>query len=107
MDIRDDLLLRADLDVLHGVQDILAKHWEKDEELAKALVKLEEFVAIHRTRTKDMITYRETINKARAEYSSLKLKYEGTKERLRHTKELLDKVIAKEVDETVDKKYDF
>ena len=49
-----------------------------------------------------MVTYRDTIEKARNEYRSLKLKYDGTKEALKHTRDMLNKVMNQKIDENVD-----
>ena len=89
----DDLLMRADLDTLYGLLSKLSEKAKEDREMLPILLKLEEFVEIHKTRTRDMVTYRDTINKAREEYRSLYLKYTGTKETLEVTKKVLNEVM--------------
>lgn len=102
MSIKDDLLLRADLDTLYGALGMLAEKCKEDNDLVKVLLHFEQFVEIHKTRTRDMVTYRDTIEKARNEYRSLKLKYDGTKEALKHTRDMLNKVMNQKIDENVD-----
>lgn len=89
----DDLLLRADLDILYWVLGEVSSKVKEDNEFIKVLLQLEQFVEIHKVRTKDMITYRDTIDKAREEYQSLHLKYKGTKEALEQTRKILNQVI--------------
>ena len=94
----DDLLLRADLETLYGVLSRLADYAKvkEEKELIQLLLHLEKFVEIHKTRTRDMVTYRETIEKARDEYRSLHLKYKGTKEQLDATQKVLHKIMNDE-----------
>lgn len=89
----DDLLLRADLDILYWVLGEVAKKVKEDNDFVKVLLQLEQFVEIHKTRTNDMITYRDTIEKAREEYQSIYLKYKGTKEALESTRKILNEVM--------------
>ena len=105
MSIKDDLLLRADLDTLYGALGMLSEKCKEDNELIKVLLHFEQFVEIHKTRTRDMVTYRDTIEKARNEYRSLKLKYDGTKEALKHTRDMLNKVMNQKIDENVDNQF--
>jgi len=102
MKIEDDLLLQADLKVLYWVLGEVAEKAKEDNDFIKVLLQLEQFVEIHKTRTNDMVTYRDTIEKARNEYRSLRLKYDGTKELLSTTKTMLDKVMNDKLEENVD-----
>lgn len=102
MNIEDDLLLQADLKVLYWVLGEVAEKAKEDNDFIKVLLQLEQFVEIHKTRTNDMVTYRDTIEKARNEYRSLRLKYDGTKELLSTTKAMLDKVMNDKLEENVD-----
>ena len=102
MKIDDDLLLQADLKVLYWVLGEVAEKAKEDNDFIKVLLQLEQFVEIHKTRTNDMVTYRDTIEKARNEYRSLRLKYDGTKELLNTTKTMLDKVMNDKLEENVD-----
>lgn len=102
MKIEDDLLIKADFQVLYYVLGEVAKKCKEDNGFTKVLLHLEQFVEIHKTRTNDMVTYRDTIEKARNEYRSLKLKYDGTKEALKHTRDMLNKVMNQKIDENVD-----
>jgi len=102
MKIEDDLLLQADLKVLFWVLGEVAEKAKEDNDFIKVLLQLEQFVEIHKTRTNDMVTYRDTIEKARNEYRSLRLKYDGTKELLSTTKTMLDKVMNDKLEKNVD-----
>lgn len=97
----DDLLLRADLETLYGVLSRLAEYakGKEEKELVQLLLHLEKFVEIHKTRTSDMVTYRDTIEKARDEYRSLHLKYKGTKEQLDATQKVLHNIMNEKLDE--------
>ena len=97
----DDLLLRADLETLYGVLSRLAEYAKvkEEKELIQLLLHLEKFVEIHKTRTRDMVTYRDTIEKARDEYRSLHLKYKGTKEQLDATQKVLHNIMNEKLDE--------
>ena len=48
-----------------------------------------------------MVTYRDTIKKARNEYRGLKLKYDGAKEHLAETREILNKIMNENIDKDV------
>jgi len=102
MKIEDELLIQADLKVLYWVLGEVAEKAKEDNDFIKVLLQLEQFVEIHKTRTNDMVTYRDTIEKARNEYRSLRLKYDGTKELLDTTKTMLDKVMNDKLEENVD-----
>ena len=52
-----------------------------------------------------MVTYRDTIEKARNEYRNLKLKYDGTKEALNSTRDMLHKVMNQKMNENVDNEF--
>ena len=101
MKIEDDILIQADLKVLYWVLDKVAEKVKEDKEFVQVLLQLEQFVEIHKTRTKDMVTYRDTIKKARNEYRGLKLKYDGVKEHLAETRELLNKIMNDKLDNDV------
>jgi hypothetical protein len=102
MSIKDDLLLKADLDVLYWVLGEVANKVKEDNDFIKVLLQLEQFVEIHKTRTRDMVTYRDTIERAREEYRSLSLKYKGTKDALKITRDMLHKVMNEKIDSDVD-----
>ena len=102
MNIKDDLLIRADLDVLYWVLDKVADKVKEDNDFIKVLLQLEQFVETHKTRTRDMVTYRDTIERAREEYRSLSLKYTGTAELLKETQGLLRKVMNEKMSDDVD-----
>jgi len=101
MNIKDDLLISADLTNLYWVLGELAEKAKEDNDLIKVLLHLEQFVETHKTRTRDMVTYRDTIEKAREEYRSLALKYKGSSELLESTKDILRKVMNEKMDEDV------
>ena len=101
MKIEDDILIQADLKVLYWVLDKVAEKVKEDKEFIQVLLQLEQFVEIHKTRTNDMVTYRDTIERARSEYRSLKLKYDGAKEHLAETRELLNKIMNDKLDNDV------
>lgn len=105
MKTADDLLLRADLDTLYWVLGEVSKKAKEDNEFIKVLLQLEQFVETHKTRTRDMVTYRDTIEKARNEYRGLKLRYDGVSEQLKETRQLLHKVINEKMDEDVDNQF--
>lgn len=102
MKIADDLLLNADLQVLYWVLGEVSKKVKEDNDFVKVLLQLEQFVEIHKTRTNDMVTYRDTIERARSEYRSLSLKYTGTAELLKETQGLLRKVMNEKMNDDVD-----
>lgn len=102
MNIADDLLISADLKVLYWVLGEIADKAKEDNDFIKVLLQLEQFVETHKTRTRDMVTYRDTIEKARSEYRGLKLKYDGVSEQLKQTRELLHKVMNEKLDNNVD-----
>ena len=93
MNIEDDLLFKADLNTLYWVLGQVAEKAKEDDEFIKVLLQLEQFVEIHKTRTRDMVTYRDTIEKARNEYRSLKLRYDGTVELLELKTKMLEQVM--------------
>ena len=101
MKIEDDILIQADLKVLYWVLDKVAEKVKEAKEFIQVLLQLEQCVEIHKTRTKDMVTYRDTIKKARNEYRGLKLKYDGAKEHLAETRELLNKIMNDKLDNDV------
>jgi hypothetical protein len=102
MKVEDDLLIQADLSTLYWVLGEVANKVKEDNDFIKVLLELEQFVEIHKTRTRDMVTYRDTIKKARDEYRSLNLKYKGTKELLDTTRDMLNKVMNEKTDNYVD-----
>ena len=102
MKVADDLLQSADLKVLYWVLGEVANKAKEDDDFIKVLLQLEQFVEIHKTRTNDMVTYRDTIEKARNEYRSLKLRYDGLSEQLAQTRELLHKVMNEKMQDDVD-----
>lgn len=105
MSAKDDLLIQADFSTLYGALGMLSEKCKEDNELIKVLLLFEQFVEIHKTRTRDMITYRDTIEKARNEYRNLQLKYKGTKEALDATRQMLNNVMNEKIDEDVDNQF--
>ena len=101
MRIFDDLTIRADLDILHYVMGEMLIKAKEDKEFIKVLLQLEQFVAIHKTRTNDMVTYRDTIERAREEYRNLSLRYRGLKETLDLKTKILAEVMNEKMDEDV------
>lgn len=105
MSIEDDLLIQADLSTLYWVLGEVANKAKEDNEFIKVLLELEQFVEIHKTRTRDMVTYRDTIEKAREKYRSLSQKYKGTQELLSTTRDMLTKVMNEKMDEDVNNRF--
>lgn len=105
MSIKDDLLISADLSNLYWVLGELAEKAKEDNDLIKVLLQLEQFVEIHKTRTRDMVTYRDTIERARNEYRSLKLRYDGTVEALNLKTKILSQVMNEKMDEDVNNQF--
>ena len=105
MSIKDDLLISADINNLYWVIGELAKKAKEDNDLIKVLLQLEQFVETHKTRTRDMVTYRDTIERARNEYRSLKLKYDGTVEALNLKTKLLSQIMNEKMDEDVSNQF--
>jgi len=105
MSIKDDLLISADINNLYWVIGELAKKAKEDNDLIKVLLQLEQFVETHKTRTRDMVTYRDTIERARNEYRSLKLKYDGTVEALNLKTKLLSQIMNEKMDEDVNNQF--
>ena len=98
MDLADQLLYANDLEVLYdALNELLTAHDEgmlsDPNRAARIVYKFERFVDIHKVRTSDLVTFKEKVEKARTEYRSLKLKYEGVKKELELQQELLQKVI--------------
>ena len=105
MKVKDDLLISADLDNLYWVLGQLAEKAKEDNDLIKVLLQLEQFVETHKTRTRDMVTYRDTIERARNEYRSLKLKYDGTVDALNLKTKVLSQVMNEKMDEDVNNQF--
>ena len=105
MSIKDDLLISADLDNLYWVLGQLAEKAKEDDDFIKVLLQLEHFVEIHKTRTRDMVTYRDTIERARNEFRSLKLKYDGTVDALNLKTKVLSQVMNEKMDEDVNNQF--
>jgi hypothetical protein len=105
MSIKDDLLISADINNLYWVIGELAKKAKEDNDLIKVLLQLEQFVETHKTRTRDMVTYRDTIERARNEYRSLKLKYDVTVETLNLKTKILNQIMNEKMDEDVNNEF--
>jgi len=105
MSIKDDLLINADLSNLYWVLGQLAEKAKEDNDLIKVLLQREQFVETHKTRTRDMVTYRDTIERARNEYRSLKLKYDGTVEALSLKTKVLSQIMNEKMDEDVNNQF--
>jgi len=96
--LSDALLYANDLDVLYdALNELLTAHSEGELDdpirAARIVQKFERFVSIHEVRTNDLVTHKEKKEKARTEYRSLKLRYDGLKERLEQKDKLLKQVI--------------
>ena len=105
MKIEDDLLIQADLSTLYWVLGEVANKVKEDNDFIKVLLELEQFVEIHKTRTRDMVTYRDTIKKAREEYRSLNQRYKGMQELLSTTQDMLSKVMNEKMEEDVNNQF--
>lgn len=105
MKIEDDLLIQADLSTLYWVLGEVANKVKEDNDFIKVLLELEQFVEIHKTRTRDMVTYRDTIKKAREEYRSLNQRYKGMQEQLSTTQDMLSKVMNEKMEEDVNNQF--
>ena len=98
-EITNRLMYSADFKLLYDAMNDLIEaqqNLELDDpsRVARIVYKFERFVSIHEVRTNDLITLQEKVEKARTEYRSLKLKYEGTQEMYKESKELLNKVLT-------------
>jgi len=105
MKVEDDLLIQADLSTLYWVLGEVANKVKEDNDFIKVLLQLEQFVETHKTRTRDMVTYRDTIERARNEYRSLKLRYDGTVEALNLKTKILSQVMNEKMDEDVNNQF--
>ena len=95
MDITDQLIYSNDYALLYSAMNDLIEaqqNLELDDpsRVARIVHKFERFVSIHEVRTQDLVTLKEKVETARTEYRSLKLKYDGMKDRYESTKELLN-----------------
>lgn len=98
MNLADQILYANDLEVLYdALNELLTAHEEGElsdpNRAARIVYKFERFVDIHKVRTSDLVTLKEKVEKARTEYRSLNLKYNGLKEELDANKKLLQSVI--------------
>jgi hypothetical protein len=98
MNLSDQLLYANDLEVLYdALNELLTAHDEGElgnpVRAARIVYKFERFVDIHKVRTSDLVTLKEKVEKARTEYRSLTIKYNGLKEELKQNKQLLESVI--------------
>jgi hypothetical protein len=93
----DELLYSADLSVLYGVLsrmvDVLIEHTDK-KEVATFLLELEKFTHIHETRTNDLMLYKEKIDTARNEYTSMRMQRDGYKEKYEALLERYNKMLS-------------
>ena len=96
----DELIIQADVillyDILGEFADI-ATLFEDSREMMKLMFKLNRFADIHKVRCYDLLELKKKVDDARNEYSSLLLRYKGTKEALQelqkaHTKLLESKL---------------
>ena len=100
MESADKLLYKADLSVLYDALNKLTEMSEKyfdQKEVAHMVIAFDKFVRIHETRTDDLLVYKEKINKARAEYSSMKMQRDGWKEKY----ELQNKILNNLMDNSI------
>ena len=98
IDLSDRLLYAADLDVLYdALNELTTAHAEGElgnpARAARIIQKFERFATIHEVRTNDLITLKEKVEKARTEYRSLKLRYDGLEQRFKQKDTLLQQVI--------------
>jgi len=104
MNINDHIILQSDMgrlwEALGDLSDFASKvdNAEEKEALLRIIFKFEKFSDIHRVRTYDLITYREKIEKARVEYRSLKLKYDGLTELVDSQKQVINKIMNEKMD---------
>lgn len=104
MDINDQIILQSDIGKLWEALGELSTFAEKvdnaeeRERLLRIIFKFEKFSDIHRVRTYDLITYREKIEKARVEYRSLKLRYDGLKELTKSQKKVINSIMNEKMD---------
>ena len=93
-----ELLYGADVGVLfHLLEEFpkLAKELpeEKQKEYIRLILELDKFVAIHRTRTQDLLTYMEKIETARMEYGKLRERNKDLEEQVKGLSELNSKIM--------------
>lgn len=103
MNSTDELLLQADTAQLFGVLQLLADvAAESDEEtkgkLINVLTELHKFVEIHNTRTRDLVTFRDKIEVARAEFSKVSHERDRYKNLFEDTQKQLHKLMSDEID---------
>lgn len=93
----DELLYSADLSVLYSILsktiEILGDSIHK-KEVAKYLLELEKFTHIHETRTNDLLLYKEKIETARTEYTSMRFQRDGYKQKYEELLERYNKVLS-------------
>ncbi len=103
MDLGDRLMYAADYELLYDAMNdliVASQNLELDDpkRVARILYKFERFVSIHEVRTGDLVTLKQKVEKARTEYRSLKLKYEGMKDRYEETRKVLNTVLNEKMD---------
>lgn len=81
----DELIIQADVLLLYeilGEFADIASLFEDSREMMNLMFKLNRFADIHKVRCYDLLELKKKVDEARNEYSSLLLKYKGTKEAL-------------------------
>lgn len=97
-DLSDRLMYAADLELLYDALNLLTEAYNEGEldnpqRAVQIVQKFERFASIHEVRTNDLITLKEKVEKARTEYRSLKLRYDGLEQRFKQKDTLLQQVI--------------
>jgi|11BtaG_2_1085332.scaffolds.fasta_scaffold00968_10 DNA-binding protein H-NS len=97
-DLSDRLMYAADLELLYDALNLLTEAYNEGEldnpqRAVRIVQKFERFASIHEVRTNDLITLKEKVEKARTEYRSLKLRYDGLEQRFKQKDTLLQQVI--------------
>lgn len=96
----DELIIQSDVLLLYeilGEFADIATLFEDSREMMNLMFKLNRFADIHKVRCYDLLELKKKVDDARNEYSSLQMKYKGTKEALQelqkaHTKLLESKL---------------
>mgnify|MGYP005990309673 CR=1 FL=1 len=105
MKIAEQLLYADDLGRLYDIMNDLLDGQKSGElsnpkRVARIVYKIESFTDIHKVRTSDLITLKEKVEKARSEYRMLNLKYHEAVESKNKSKELLNKVLESNLNES-------
>jgi len=93
-----NILFNADLGILFHILEEFPKYGrdipsEKQKEYVQLILELDKFVAIHRTRTQDLLTYANKIETARMEYGKMRDRNNDLEEQVKVLSELNSKII--------------